>query len=97
MYDRSSPTTLSNLYELSPSSSLFQVAADGRLSDELIGEGNVHVVGEASSRLMRGDRVTINVSLTASSKLLAPNAIAPVASGMFISLRCQVERCMINL
>lgn len=56
------------------------MAADGRLSDELIGEGDVHVVGEASSRLLRGDRVTINVFLTASSKVLPTAAMDAVTS-----------------
>eukprot|EP00892_Ulva_mutabilis_P005015 jgi/Ulvmu1/2886/UM146_0028.1 len=60
------------------------VAADGQLSDELIGEGDVHVVGEASSRLLRGDRVTISVSLTSSSKIMptaAMDALTPLGSG----------------
>jgi hypothetical protein len=46
-----------------------QIAADGGISDELVGEGAVHVIGEAASRMLRGQRVHISAKLVTSASL----------------------------
>ena len=51
------------------------MAADGRISDELVGEGAVHVVGEAASRMIRGQRVHVTARLSTSATLY-PAAVA---------------------
>lgn len=57
-----------------------QLTMDGCPDDEILAEAAVHVTGEAASRLLRGERVTVTVTMQNTSMRVTSLAAQPAGS-----------------